>query len=46
VDGLAVPEVAATIGRGVTETNSLLARARAELRRTVLRRTAGGDPDE
>jgi RNA polymerase sigma-70 factor (ECF subfamily) len=44
VDGLAVPEVAATVGRGVTETNSLLARARDELRRTELRRAAGGDP--
>jgi RNA polymerase sigma-70 factor (ECF subfamily) len=48
VDRLPVPEVAAAIGRGVTGTNSLLARARAELRRAELRRTeprptAGGD---
>jgi RNA polymerase sigma-70 factor (ECF subfamily) len=35
VDGLPVPQVAAAIGRGVTGTNSLLARARAELRRTA-----------
>jgi RNA polymerase sigma-70 factor (ECF subfamily) len=35
VDGLPVPQVAETIGRGLTGTNSLLARARAELRRTV-----------
>jgi RNA polymerase sigma-70 factor (ECF subfamily) len=34
VDDLPVPDVAATIGRDVTATNSLLARARAELRRT------------
>lgn len=33
VDGLSVPEVADLVGRGVTSTNSLLARARAELRR-------------
>jgi RNA polymerase sigma-70 factor (ECF subfamily) len=33
VDDLPVPEVAATIGRELTATNSLLARARAELRR-------------
>ena len=33
VDDLPVPEVAATIGRTLTATNSLLARARAELRR-------------
>ena len=33
VDDLPVPEVAAAIGREVTATNSLLARARAELRR-------------
>jgi len=33
VDGLSVPEVATVIGRKVTPTNSLLARARAELRR-------------
>jgi RNA polymerase sigma-70 factor (ECF subfamily) len=41
VDGLPVPDVAAAIGRGLTGTNSLLARARAELRRA-----AGGDPDD
>jgi RNA polymerase sigma-70 factor (ECF subfamily) len=35
VDGLPVPQVAAAIGRGLTGTNSLLARARAELRRTA-----------
>jgi RNA polymerase sigma-70 factor (ECF subfamily) len=33
VDDLPVPQVAATIGRTVPATNSLLARARAELRR-------------
>ena len=33
VDGLSVSEVAAVIGRELTATNSLLARARAELRR-------------
>lgn len=33
VDDLSVPQVAATIGRDLTATNSLLARARAELRR-------------
>jgi len=32
VDGLGVPEIAAAIGRSVTATNSLLARARHELR--------------
>jgi RNA polymerase sigma-70 factor, ECF subfamily len=41
VDGLPVPDIAAAIGRGLTGTNSLLARARAELRRA-----AGGDPDD
>ena len=40
VDDLAVPEVATAIGRKVTPTNSLLARARAELRRV-----SGGDTD-
>ena len=40
VDGLSVPEVATAIGRNVTPTNSLLARARADLRRV-----AGGDTD-
>lgn len=45
VDGLAVAEVAAVVGRGVTATNSLLARARAELRRSGLRAVAGGNPD-
>jgi RNA polymerase sigma-70 factor (ECF subfamily) len=33
VDGLPVPEVATAIDRGLVATNSLLARARAELRR-------------
>ena len=33
VDDLPVPDVAAAIGRNLTATNSLLARARAELRR-------------
>jgi RNA polymerase sigma-70 factor (ECF subfamily) len=33
VDALPVPEVAAAIGRSLTATNSLLARARADLRR-------------
>ena len=32
-DDLTVPDVAATIGRDLTATNSLLARARGELRR-------------
>jgi RNA polymerase sigma-70 factor (ECF subfamily) len=41
VDDLSVPDVAAVIGRNVTSTNSLLARARAELRRV-----SGGDPDD
>lgn len=40
VDGLSVPEVATAIGRKVTPTNSLLARARAELRRV-----SGDDTD-
>ena len=42
VDGLAIDEIAAAVGRGVTATNSLVARARAELRRSGLR-TAGGN---
>lgn len=33
VDGLPVPEIAAAIGRNLTATNSLLARARSALRR-------------
>ncbi|HEX4867896.1 MAG TPA: sigma-70 family RNA polymerase sigma factor [Acidimicrobiales bacterium] len=33
VDGLSVPEIATAIGRNLTATNSLLARARSELRR-------------
>ena len=41
VDDLSVPEVAAAIGRRLTPTNSLLARARAELRRV-----SGGDTDD
>jgi RNA polymerase sigma-70 factor, ECF subfamily len=41
VDALSVPEVATAIGRKVTPTNSLLARARAELRRV-----SGGDADD
>ena len=40
VDDLPVPAVAAAIGRKLTPTNSLLARARAELRRA-----SGGDTD-
>jgi RNA polymerase sigma-70 factor (ECF subfamily) len=40
VDDLPVPEVAAAIGRNLTPTHSLLARARAELRRV-----SGGDTD-
>jgi RNA polymerase sigma-70 factor (ECF subfamily) len=40
VDGLSVPEVATAIGRKLTPTNSLLARARAELRRV-----SGDDTD-
>lgn len=43
VDELAVPDVAAIVGRGVTATNSLLARARAELRGSGVRPVAGGD---
>lgn len=35
VDGLAVPEIAQTIGRSVTATHSLLARARDQVRRTA-----------
>ena len=46
VDGLPVPEIAAAIDRGVSGTNSLLARARAELRRTELCRAAGGNRDD
>jgi RNA polymerase sigma-70 factor (ECF subfamily) len=49
VDGLAVPEIAGALGRGVPATNSLLARARAELRRSEPGRSAsrvtGGNPD-
>ena len=41
VDGLPVPQIAAVIGRGLTGTNSLLARARAELRRS-----AGGNTSD
>lgn len=43
VDGLAIDEIAAAVGRGVTATNSLVARARAELRKSGVR-TAGGNP--
>lgn len=49
VDGLPVTEVAAAVGRGTTATNSLLARARAELRRSEMDRPEphgpGDDPD-
>ncbi len=45
VDDLPVADVAAVVGRGMTATNSLLARARAELRRSGLRVVAGGNPD-
>lgn len=41
VDDLSVPDVAIAIGRKLTPTNSLLARARAELRRV-----SGDDTDE
>jgi len=41
VDDLAVPQVAELIGRGLPATNSLLARARAELRRLTT-----GDPHD
>jgi RNA polymerase sigma-70 factor (ECF subfamily) len=44
VDDLAVADVAAVVGRGVTATNSLLARARDELRRSGPH-PAGGNPD-
>ncbi len=40
VDGLSVPDIAEVIGRKLTSTNSLLARARAELRRV-----SGGETD-
>ena len=40
VDAMSVPDVAAAIGRNLGSTNSLLARARAELRRA-----SGGDAD-
>lgn len=46
VDGLAVADIAAVVGRSVTATNSLLARARAELRRSELRLAAGGNRDD
>lgn len=45
VDDLAVADIATVVGRNVTATNSLLARARAELRRSGLRSDAGGTPD-
>lgn len=45
VDDLAVADVAAVVGRGVTATNSLLARARAEVRQSGLRAVTGGNPD-
>jgi RNA polymerase sigma-70 factor (ECF subfamily) len=45
VDGLTVPEVAEVVDRGVAATNSLLARARAELRRSQLRPVVGGESD-
>ena len=41
VDDLSVPDVATAIGRNLTPTNSLLAHARAELRRV-----SGGDSDD
>ena len=44
VDGFAVADVAAVVGRSVTATNSLLARARAELR-SDLRADQGGHHD-
>ncbi|MEZ5166526.1 MAG: sigma-70 family RNA polymerase sigma factor [Acidimicrobiales bacterium] len=40
VEGMPVPAIAGELGRSVTSTNSLLARARAELRRT---RQGGSD---
>lgn len=46
VDGLTVPEVATLVGRNLTATNSLLARARAELRRSDHARAAGGRNDD
>lgn len=42
VDGLGVPEIAAALGRGVTATNSLLSRARGDLRRAREDRRSGG----
>lgn len=45
VEGLPVADIAATVGRSMTATNSLLARARAELRRSRLRPSLGGVSD-
>lgn len=45
VDGLPVSEISIAVGRGLTATNSLLARARAELRRLEERRPVGGAVD-
>lgn len=42
VDGLAVADIADVLGRRVPATNSLLARARAELRRSERRRSELG----
>ncbi len=46
IDGEPVPAIAASIGRSLGATNSLLARARAELRGTSERRSNGGDRGE
>ena len=43
VDELSVPDVAAIIDRSLKATNSLLARARSELRRSGVRPAAGDD---
>ncbi len=45
VDDLAVADVASIVGREVTATNSLLARARAELRRNGARAVGGDNTD-
>jgi RNA polymerase sigma-70 factor (ECF subfamily) len=43
LDGLSVPEVAKYLGRSVHATETLLARARAALRRVYLRQTGASD---
>jgi len=43
LDGLSVPEVAEHLGRSVHATETLLARARAALRRIYLKESHGDD---